>query len=159
MKSFSRASYPPPLRAMPVRTPAQLLIRSYVFPYLRCRRIEIRDVYFSEGVQKVKMGTLMLGGVHFFLCFPCSVALPFPTFATPLRPECYFCSSNQNWPSHARCRSYLFVLPVLGGGAIFNLFSPSTARVLLLLVELTQWTLWTLWTPLQTMQTAVALHK
>ena len=32
----------------------------------------------------------MLGGVHFFLCFPCSVALRFSTFATPLRRECEF---------------------------------------------------------------------
>ena len=74
VKSFSPPWFPPPLRAMPVRTPAPLLLRSYVFPYLRCRRIEIRDVYFSEGVHKVQMGTLMLGGVAIFNFFNPSTA-------------------------------------------------------------------------------------
>ena len=47
-------------------------------------------VYFSWGVQKMKNGTPMLRGDHFFLCFPCSVALRILTFSTPLRRECLF---------------------------------------------------------------------
>ena len=63
VKSFSPPWLPPPLRATPVRTPAPLLLRPFVFQYLRCRRIEIRDVYFSEGFQKVTRSVAFI-----FLC-------------------------------------------------------------------------------------------
>ena len=52
---------------MPVHIPAQVLLRSFVFQYLRRRPVEIRDAHHSEGVQKVEMGTPMLGGVRFFV--------------------------------------------------------------------------------------------
>jgi hypothetical protein len=139
--------------------------------------VQNRDAYFSGGVQKVRIVTPMLGGVHFFLCFSCSVALPFLTFSTPPLPEClfcywgdglafscsvaltFFCASHArwrcdfqllqplyganacfatgvtDWRSHAPWRSHFFVLLMLGGVAIFTFRNPSTARMLLLLME------------------------
>ena len=59
----------------------------------------------------------MLGGVHFFLCFPCSVALRFSTFATPLRQECEFLI-------HPSCGAAVLCPPILQHrllcGALFS---------------------------------------
>ena len=79
-----------PFQALPARTPAPPVLRCFVFQYLEGGRFKIVRAYLCGGVQKMKNGTPMLRGDHFFLCFPCSVALRFSTFATPLRRECEF---------------------------------------------------------------------
>ena len=76
---------------MPANTPAPLVLRSFVFQHLEGGQFKIVHAYLSEGVQQTKNSIPMLGGVHFFVCFSCSVALPLLTFSTPPRPECLFC--------------------------------------------------------------------
>ena len=46
------------------------------------------------------------------------------------------CCKSQKWRSRAAWRSFFCVLPVLGGVAHSNFFNPSTAKVLLLLMEI-----------------------
>ena len=148
------------IHAMPANTPAPLFLRSFVFQYLEGVMVQHRDAYFSGGVQKVRIVTPMLGGVHFFLCFSCLVALPFLTFSAPPLPECLFCYRGDGLAfscsvaltffcaSHARWRcDFHLSQPLYGANASFadgtadvheraqhdNACDPSTARMLVLL--------------------------
>ena len=78
-------------RTMPASTPAPLVLRSFVFQHLEGGQFKIVRAYLSEGVQKMQNSIPMLDGVHFCLCFSCSVALSLLTFPTPPLPECLFC--------------------------------------------------------------------
>ena len=49
--------------------------------------------YLSGGVEHIRNDTPMFAGAHFFLCFPCSVALHVSRFATPPMPKYNFCVS------------------------------------------------------------------
>ena len=42
------------------------------------------------------------------------------------------CSTSENWHSHARWRSHLSVLPMIGGVAIFNICNTSDVGMLVL---------------------------
>ena len=59
----------------------------------RCDFQLVQPLYGQSAVfmHKIRICTPMLGGARIFLCFPCSVALPFSILSTPLRPECDFC--------------------------------------------------------------------
>ena len=121
-----------PFQALPARTPAPPVLRCFVFQYLEGGRFKIVRAYLCGGVQKIETGTPMLRGAHFFLCFPCSVALRILTFSTPLRPECSFCLWADELAlsccvalvifcaSHARWRcEFLLFQPLCGENACF----------------------------------------
>ena len=119
---------------MPANTPAQLFLRSFVFQYLDGVVVQNRDAYLSEGVQKIKIGTLMLGGAHFFCASHARWRCHLRLFQPLCGQNACFAHGVTDWHSHARWRSLFSVLPVLGGVAIFNFCNPSAAGKQLLFI-------------------------
>ena len=96
----------PQLRAMPVHTPAQLVLRPFVFQYLEGVGVQNRDAYLSGGVQKIKTGTPMIGGVHFFCASHAQWRCQFLLFQPLHGQSARFAHGLTNWHSHAVWHSF-----------------------------------------------------